>query len=71
MCKPGDFIKSKNKQEKQRIKDKCVDGYTICVTQRKKANQACKDMGGTVDQGHKDALKFCQDKKKEWSGKKI
>jgi hypothetical protein len=27
MCKPGDFIKEKNKQIKERIKNKCIDGY--------------------------------------------
>ena len=42
-----------------------------CVSNRKKANNACKSAGGTVDQGHKDALQFCKDKKKEWSNKKV
>jgi hypothetical protein len=41
------------------------------VDNRKAANDACEAAGGTVDQGHEKALKFCEDKKSEWENKRV
>ncbi|PVH95390.1 hypothetical protein DM02DRAFT_617931 [Periconia macrospinosa] len=55
---------------KKTIKSTCVSAYKDCVKERKAANAACKKAGGTVDQGHQDAVTFCDDKRKAWNLKK-
>ncbi|KAK7984305.1 Cytochrome c oxidase assembly protein COX15 [Apiospora arundinis] len=63
-----DFQKiKKDKKKRQAIKDKCVNGNKICVAERNNANNACKAMGGTVDEGHKNAVKVCQSNLKWWN----
>ncbi|QSZ33659.1 hypothetical protein DSL72_005227 [Monilinia vaccinii-corymbosi] len=64
-----DFSKSKDKAKRTQIKTKCVNGYQACVTNRKAANNACKSLGGTVDQGHLTAVTVCQTSLNTWKAK--
>ncbi|KAK8122773.1 hypothetical protein PG984_011443 [Apiospora sp. TS-2023a] len=66
----GDFDKSKDKKKREDIKKKCLDGYRKCVKERKNANKACQNMGGTVDDGHKTAVKVCEQQRDYWNEKK-
>jgi len=63
------FDKSKDKTKRTQIKNKCVAGFQKCVTQRKKASGYCTANGGTVDQGHKQAIVVCQNNLTKWQGK--
>ncbi|TGO55945.1 hypothetical protein BCON_0084g00130 [Botryotinia convoluta] len=64
-----DFTKSKDKTKRTQIKTKCVDGYQACVKNRKAANTACTQLGGTVDQGHLTAVTVCQTSLDTWKAK--
>ncbi|KAM0309468.1 hypothetical protein ACHAO8_009035 [Botrytis cinerea] len=64
-----DFTKSKDKTKRTQIKTKCVNGYQACVTNRKAANTACTQLGGTVDQGHLTAVTVCQTSLNTWKAK--
>ncbi|KAH7115911.1 hypothetical protein B0J11DRAFT_618311 [Dendryphion nanum] len=72
MCKQSEWTAArKNKQTKQRVKDKCIAGYTQCIPARQAANNACKAAGGTISAGHKKSVTFCQNKLKEWQKKSV
>ena len=43
-----------------------------CVTKRKEANQHCLNAGAkSIDAGHQKAVKFCEDRQKEWEAEPI
>ncbi|KAK6859676.1 hypothetical protein PG990_013024 [Apiospora arundinis] len=66
-----DFAKiKKDTRKRQAIKDKCASGYRTCVTERVNANNACKAMRGTVDQGHMTAVNVCKENLKFWDAQK-
>ncbi|KIN09059.1 hypothetical protein OIDMADRAFT_37961 [Oidiodendron maius Zn] len=67
--KVTDFQKSKDKNLRTTIKTTCVNGYQTCVTQRKAANTACTQLGGTVDQGHLTAVQVCQTQLNNWKAR--
>ncbi|KAH8658625.1 hypothetical protein BGZ60DRAFT_415175 [Tricladium varicosporioides] len=67
MCAGDDaWHNAKTDADAKAIATKCVTGYTQCVQQRTIANDSCTKAGGTVDDGHKKALVFCQNKLTYW-----
>ncbi|USP72741.1 hypothetical protein yc1106_00015 [Curvularia clavata] len=63
--------KGGDKNAKEALKKKCIDGYTECAQKREQANKACVAAGGKSDEGHKQAVQFCKAKANEWRARKL
>ncbi|KAF1930475.1 uncharacterized protein M421DRAFT_412726 [Didymella exigua CBS 183.55] len=63
--------KGGDKNAKEALKQKCIDGYTACAQKRELANKACIAADRQIDAGHKGAVTFCRTKAAEWRARKV
>ncbi|KAF2443931.1 hypothetical protein P171DRAFT_444194 [Karstenula rhodostoma CBS 690.94] len=58
-----DFEHTKSAEKKVMLYQRIVDTYDECIVQREYANDVCREMRGTVTQGHEKSVQWYRDKK--------